>query len=106
MSGDYVARFEVRAVSGAPTLADVRQLFAQFAASLTRGYPVADDEDLTGDLAETWTGEVAGRPGTVYRIEERWFGGHDEYPQDGLNFRLPWALETDAEHGPAAQAAP
>ena len=92
MSGyGYVARFEVHCTEGAPALADVRQLFAQFAASLSEGYPVPEEEPLTGDLKETWTGEVTGPGGAKYRIEERWFGGLDEYPQDSLNFCLPWA---------------
>jgi hypothetical protein len=104
-SQDYAARFEVHVTSGEPTVADLGQLFMQFAVSLSKGYPAADDKDLTADLAETWTGEVTSPDGTVYRIEERWFGGHDEYPQDGLNFRLPWSLETDTEHGPVDTAA-
>ena len=97
MSGGegYVARFEVHCTGGEPFLADVRQLFAQFAASLAGGYPVPEGEPLTGDLAETWTGEVTGPGGAAYRIEERWFGGVDEYPQPALNFCLPWSPEED-----------
>jgi len=97
--------FEVHVVSGAPTVADLSQLYAQFGASLSKGYP-CEDRDLGDDdeLADTWTGLVTGPSGVVYRIEERWAGGMDECAQDYLKFKLPWSLDTDQEHGPGAQA--